>query len=264
MQHLELDELARLVDEAPTAAESAHLAQCRSCCAEWQALRQQCAELGALPDLAPALGAWAALEERLQAEGLLRDPAVIPAVFPRHRARAPREWLPPLLRVAAALALFLGGGAAGAAWQQAQGAAAAPTYVSEPLVVGGEPAVAAAAPAASLAVPPATEAVPAAPAARRQNEARLAEARVHDTEAAYLDALTRFAALDDEPAEGDALNRLAALEGIVLTTRAALEQAPADPVINGYHLAALSQRDALLRRLQPSRASSPSPNESWY
>ena len=48
----------------------------------------------------------------------------------------------------------------------------------------------------------------------------------------------------------DPLNRLAVLEGIVLTTGAALREAPADPVINNYHLTALGQREALIRQIE--------------
>ena len=53
--------------------------------------------------------------------------------------------------------------------------------------------------------------------------------------------------------------RLATLDGIVVTTAAALERAPADPVINGYYLAARAQRDALLRTVSSSPARDP-----WY
>ena len=61
------------------------------------------------------------------------------------------------------------------------------------------------------------------------------------------------------------MSRLAALEGIVLTTRAALNEAPADPVINGYHLTALEQRDALLRELQEAPVHSSDDNQQeWY
>jgi hypothetical protein len=47
---------------------------------------------------------------------------------------------------------------------------------------------------------------------------------------------------------------MAALESIVLTTRAALNRAPADPVINGYHLTAVAEREAMLRRLAAATA----------
>jgi hypothetical protein len=43
-----------------------------------------------------------------------------------------------------------------------------------------------------------------------------------------------------------------------MTTQAALNETPTDPVINGYHLTALAQRDATLR--QVAAASS----ERWY
>jgi hypothetical protein len=54
------------------------------------------------------------------------------------------------------------------------------------------------------------------------------------------------------------LNRLAALEGIMLTAQAALREAPADPVINGYLLTAMGQRDAMLRQI--SRPS----EQDWF
>jgi hypothetical protein len=51
------------------------------------------------------------------------------------------------------------------------------------------------------------------------------------------------------PSPGDPVARLAALDNIVLTTAEALHEAPTDPIINGYHLSALAQRDAVLRQL---------------
>jgi hypothetical protein len=47
--------------------------------------------------------------------------------------------------------------------------------------------------------------------------------------------------------------RLAVLQAIVLTTGAALREAPGDALINRYHLAALTQRDALLGQTQRTR-----------
>jgi len=52
-----------------------------------------------------------------------------------------------------------------------------------------------------------------------------------------------------DPANGDPLARLAILETILITTGAAVSEAPADPVINGYHLSAREARDAVLHRL---------------
>jgi hypothetical protein len=87
-----------------------------------------------------------------------------------------------------------------------------------------------------------------------------AAAAVRDAETSYLNALTRYAELAQRADPVDPLARLAALESIVLTTRAALGQAPADPVINGYHLTALAQRDATIKRL----ASTPSAGQTWF
>ena len=60
------------------------------------------------------------------------------------------------------------------------------------------------------------------------------------------------------------MSRLAALEGIVLMTGAALSEAPADPVINGYHLTALEQRDALLRQIDRRNEATEESEQEWY
>jgi hypothetical protein len=74
-----------------------------------------------------------------------------------------------------------------------------------------------------------------------------AEADLLQAEVAYLAALQRYARAADETEDPQA--RLAALERLVGATSAALERAPDDGVINGYHMAALRQRDALRRRI---------------
>jgi hypothetical protein len=76
-----------------------------------------------------------------------------------------------------------------------------------------------------------------------------AAALLRQTEELYLDALTRYAELAMQADTGDPIARLAGLQSIVMTTQAALNQAPSDPVINGYHLTALAQRDAALRQV---------------
>jgi hypothetical protein len=218
MQHLELEELARLVDEEPNAAEAAHLEACAACRAELAALIEQSSALAALPPLTPPAHEWAALEARLAGEGLLRE----------RRSRA--RWRVVALQAAAALALFAGGAAAGARWQGE----------------GEQPTAARGAGSAVRAV-------------AHQESAAEAEQAVRAAEAAYLAALTRYAELSDAQPSADPATRLAALEGIVLTTRAALEQAPADPVINGYHLAALGQQQAILQELAETAS-----DRRWY
>jgi len=78
-------------------------------------------------------------------------------------------------------------------------------------------------------------------------------AGAHEEQAPVVDgtdarALWEYAGSLD-PADGDPLARLAILETILITTGAALAEAPADPVINGYHLSAREARDAVLLRL---------------
>jgi hypothetical protein len=81
-------------------------------------------------------------------------------------------------------------------------------------------------------------------AALRRAQRELAEAEV-----SYLAALQRYAAVADPASGADPQTRLEALEQMITTTRAALERAPDDPLINGYHLAAVRERDALQRQL---------------
>jgi hypothetical protein len=199
MHHLKLTELARLVEEAPTADETAHLESCERCAAELLALRQQTLALARLPDPLAPEGVHARIERAIRADTRL----------PRRIGAAAG------LRAAAAIAIFVLGGVTG-------------TFVAAPVLTSG-----------SDTPPPA---LPMGPAD--------AAAAVAAAEAEYLRSLTRYAQITDDGAGLDPLNRLAALEGIVLTTRAALREAPADPVINNYHLTALGQRDALLQHME--------------
>jgi hypothetical protein len=264
MWHLTLEEIARLVDEAPEAREALHLAECPACREELEAMRGQTESLAQLAGVhphEPSPRAWAALEERLEAEGLLRRPA------------RPAAWSHALLRVAASLALVALGGAGGVAlWKSARGTDAAPAAPVS--VQGPEPGAAApegivpTTPRDEVTAPPAQPA-PAArlashgvekraetrAAARRASEETLRELR--EAQAAYLRGLAEYAELaaEDHP---DPIARLAALEGLVRATRGALERSPGDPVINGYYLAAVGQRDAMIRQLAQTSA------ETWY
>jgi hypothetical protein len=81
-------------------------------------------------------------------------------------------------------------------------------------------------------------------------EARLAQLR---SEAIYQQAAA-FLAQHDTTGAGDGSpvayrSRLAALDQVITTTREAMRQAPHDPVINGYYLTTLGQREATLRQL---------------
>jgi hypothetical protein len=224
MQHLTREALARLVDETPNHEERRHLDGCGACRAELAALQEQTSLLASLPPLtAPARG-WPLLEAQLQQEGLVRST----------RFRRPLTGSGPrgLLRAATYIGLFLLGGASGTLLMRGSGPSA-----------GG---MASAGPQWQ-------------PVALEAETAEEAAAVLREAEALYLDALGRYGQLTGAPRMGsDPAARLAALEGIVLTTRAALEAAPADPVINGYYLTAIGQRDAVLRQIARG------PDDPWF
>lgn len=216
MEHLTPETLARLVSEAPDARERRHLAECPDCRAELEAMKSQTLALGRLPNLRPPLGDWAVLEARLTSEGLVRP----------DRSFLGMASTPAWMKVAATLLLFLGGTGLGmglAARGVGPGVPSAPpTGVAE---------------RASLALTStAVRSLPEAEAA-----VRLAERR-------YMDALVQYRQLMD--AEGGPVpggtpeSRLAALEYLVAAGQAALEQAPADPIINGFLASALAERRA--------------------
>jgi hypothetical protein len=247
MSHLNLETLARLIDDSPDPTEAGHLDICAQCREDLEAMRADVMALQALPDVEPSEAQWIRLEARLEREGLMR-----------------RNWRyqPALLRMAAALVIFVLGGISAALVMRPRDTqyitrndAPAPAAVTQ----NASPA----SPEVSFAGAPVVNAAPtvanaAAPVQRR--EARTAEEAATNLRAAeseYLTALTRFTELSGRVEEGDPVARLAALESIVATTRAALGRAPADPVINGYHLTAVAQRDALLRQASAS-------GQTWY
>lgn len=241
MQHLSLEDLARLIGEAPEPAEAEHLAECETCRAELDALRVNTAALAELPDLLPPPpDAWPRLKARLRAEGLIVPEAEGVASVrrtPRDGSLADdrsRDSRSAGLRVAAAAVLFLLGTLSGFGLSGLSAGAGADSAATT------SPAVA---DATSEADPYALEVE--------------ALARgLESAEAAYLEALTRYAEFAANETEFDPWARLAALEEIVVMTREALTQAPADPIINGYHLTALAQREATIRRLAADRG--------WY
>jgi hypothetical protein len=240
MSHLSLETLGRLIDEPPTAAERRHLESCALCRAELDAFHDDLRGLGELPDLLPAPeNAWPALAARLRSEGLIgHHPAG------RHRARHRQ------LQLAAALALFLLGGFAGfnIRGEAARGTAGLASLTET--TAGGPPP-----PAASLGGSLASTTRPIANPARDVSAATRA---LEEAETAYLAALARYAELSADAGTVDPITRLAALQNIVATTRDALATAPADPLINGYHLTALAQQDATIRQLVMAS------NDRWY
>lgn len=232
MEHLTRETLARLVSEAPDARERRHLSECADCRSELEALEGQTRALGRLPNLRPPLGDWTILEARLTSEGLVRP----------DRSFLGMASTPGWMKVAATILLFLGGTGLG------MGIASRGTL---PGVSPGTPGIAADAPSYTLT----------STAVRSLPEA---EAAVRLAERQYMDALVQYRQLMDT--EGGAAqggtpeSRLAALEYLVAAGQAALEQAPADPIINGFLASALAERratrEATLRRVGSA--------DDWY
>jgi len=221
MGHLSTETLARLVSEAPTPGEAEHLASCSLCRSELEDLKVQTDALGRLPDLRPPEGDWEALEGRLVSEGLIHE---------GNGAAGPsRWWASGWLQAAAGLVLFLTGAALGPriaspSFFDDEPAQGAPGDVSLVPVEAGSP------PPTTL--PEAAEAV------------RMAERQ-------YIDALVRYRQLVDSQGNpslvGDPASRFAAIESLVAAGRAALQEAPTDPFVNGVLVSALAERESILR-----------------
>lgn len=241
MSHLTLEALARLVDEAPTATQREHLDGCERCQIELDGLRRQTRRLAMLPDADPPPHAWTLLEARLREEALVtatplskpEETKQADQAQPGSRSRKTAgaafgtSWS---LRLAASIALFLLGGVVGATLRS-------PTTPPTAMPSEGLGAPSAQAPVGQGGLPITPEE---------------AANVLQGAEASYLAALSRHLELNGVGEATDPMARLAALESIVLTTRAALDRAPADPVINGYHLTAVAERQATLRRLAAS------------
>lgn len=259
--HLTLEALARLVDEPSAPEEAAHLRDCLVCRRALAGLREQTDALASLGGV-PSPGAWEELRARLEEEGLVR------AAPPRSRFGVHR----PQARAAAAVLLFLAGGAAGAllwagrapapvasgAPEQRPGPARSGMLEPPELVYYEEVAPTAGGNGARLVSTaddgpgPGTRVYSPNPATahRSAREADRAARELLEAQAAFIGALQRLADAADPRSGNDPLTRLAALEQLVALTASALERAPGDPVVNGYHLAAAAERDALRREIE--------------
>lgn len=229
MSHLSTDRLAALGDEEPTAAETAHLAECAACASERAAYRTLVGMAhGERDAIGLPLTRWDAIASALDAGS--RGAIGMPPAGAARSNGARRIARAPLLRAAAAV-LLLGGGAV--VGRRSAGAPLLPDLASS-----GQ----------NGAAFDSTDGRSAAFTSVEQ--ARLAQLR---SEAVYQQA-TAFLAEHDTAALADGSptayrSRLAALDQVISTTRAAMSQAPHDPVINGYYLTTIGQREATLRQL---------------
>jgi len=244
MLHLHADRLIELGDSEPTNTELAHLGTCAECERERQAYR-------ALRGLAAAerattsapLTSWDVLSAALKDEGLIvRNAPVLtltppgtPAVMrPRHRWQA-SEWA---LRAAAAL-FFLAGG----------------VVLGRGVPADDEPRAAVAQAAPASAVPADAPVGLASNFSGSYTSNAEALAALYRAQREYERAATFLMTnnpVGDETQPDVYRARLAALDNVMQASMTALEDAPADPVINRYYIAAAGARESTLRQLQTS------------
>ena len=222
MLHLSTDRLAALGDEPPTSTEAAHLATCESCARERDAYRTLVAMAQAERSaLGLPLTRWDSIAASL-------DPTARTPV--RRLARLSSRWP---LQAAAGLLLMASGAMLGRA-----------SAGANPIPVG-TPRVAATPSAPGQATTAATDSV-----FRSIDEARAAQRRSEQTYQQAVAYLARFdsSAVDDGSPVAYK-SRLAAFDRVLSATGEALREAPHDPVINGYYLTTLGQREATIRQL---------------
>jgi hypothetical protein len=235
MLHLSPERLAALADDEPTAAEATHLAACGRCSAERAAHRSLLALAHREGDRpGDPLTSWHVLAADLRAEGLIGPPADPMTITPVHgtpiptrqRRVAGRAWM----RAAAAVLLV------------AAGAAGGRLTAGTPMFAGAERADTAVAP-----VDPAGFSTVSYASTTDAMTAFLRAQREMQQAAAFLAEREQLGAPDSDAEMYRA--RLAALDGMVSVSRAALYEAPADPVINQYYLATLGAREATMRQI---------------
>jgi len=274
MQHLDTERIAAFDHEAPSPEELVHLAACAVCRAErdaFDALAQwssQSAAASADASLSPRLSDWESLSKVLRREGLLTSAsdhrvaetplvvraldgtgeriersAKVPAVpaaatpstgrpFPSARQWLRHAWLRhAMLRNAATIALLVGGVAAG---RMSAGASVNP-FGSD--LTGNTSYGSVTGRVASLS---------------GDDFASVAQATavLGTAQRDYERASLWLAANDTTVRSSDVYRaRLTALDQMMAASQAALREAPQDPVINHYFLAASTAREATLQQL---------------
>jgi hypothetical protein len=226
MSHLPDERLAALYDDPPTSAELAHLASCERCATERAAYRALRELANAEQRIGAPLSDWDTLAPALRADGVIDT----------------GEW-----RVARRPRRF------GGAWSRAWSQAAAAVLIAIGGIGFGRYS------AAGSLLPDLRQRVDVAAAVEDSvtfssvDEARKAQEHyqsLYQSAALYLAAHDTADLAPGSPAA--IRHRLAALDEVGATVRQALTQSPADPVINGYYLTTLGQREAAIRELQAS------------
>lgn len=224
MQHLPIERLAELADGDPTTAERDHLAGCAMCAAERSAYQRVVAMAAdERRRIAPPISTWGALRQELRLEGL---------IVTREEATARKAFLDRLTtwawRVAAGFTLLATGAVGGRL------SAGMPLGTALALPEGD-------APGAQLVM--ASEEF-ASTAAAMQAMQRAQQ----DYERAALYIASHDTSLSEGATEAYRTT-LAALDQMAETSRRALSEAPADPIINQVYFTTLGARNMTLGRL---------------
>jgi hypothetical protein len=257
MLHLSSERLAALADSEPAPFEADHLASCATCARERAAHRAVLMMArGEREQLGMPLTRWDSLAPELHRAGLVAAGALMstpsPAAEPLVPGRLTMRRVAGFLRAAAVVFLVGGGVALGRISAGASPLGAFVEWGSDetvaPTAIDREP-FAPPPPRAGVGVVSSEGLVP--------NFGSVEEARValERYEVAYQHA-ARYLAEHDSTMRIDVTDgyraRLAALDEIRRAASEALREAPYDPVINGYYLTTLGQREATLRQLDTS------------
>lgn len=181
---------------------------------------------------APPLTNWDSLAVQLRAEGLIRDSVV--------SRFAGSTWM----RVAAGLALAVGGAAVGRA---SAGASLMPARVAQTASSDVTPATRSSPPAADAGASLASATAPQFKSPEEAWDVLNRAGEEYQRASAYLSASNTEVPMPANPSQYR--TRLAALDGVMTEIRGALKEAPEDPVINQYYLATVGAREATLRQL---------------
>jgi hypothetical protein len=227
MSHLSPERLAALASDPPTAAELAHLTGCADCTRERAAYRSlDKLASGSARSIGTPLTTWESLRPALLADGVIDSGrGQISSVRPRRSG-----WLQ-----AAAAAVLVAGGA-----------------------VAGRLSAGASFSTAASASPTGTVAqADSSPRFKSLDEARAAQTQ---SQMLYQNATAYLAQYDttSRVIESSAAmrTRLAALDRTQQVLNQALSKAPYDPVINGYYLTTVGQREATLRMINTAAPAS--------
>jgi hypothetical protein len=229
MLHLPAERLAALADAEPTAAESDHLNLCARCASERAAYGRLLAQsMDERRRIGPPLNTWESLGAELRAQGLIAaESGVTVGSIGSRRPVKLAAWRSYGVRIAAGLLLVAGGAIAG---RVSAGASMVPGRAMSPVSASATADT-------SEGFASNSEALTVLANAQREYQRAAAFLAAHDTSGTAEDASDRYRA------------RLAALDQLANTSRAALYEAPEDPVLNQYYLSALGAREATIRQL---------------